>query len=160
MHRFIRQRAQIAAGISFLSWFALYLEVFRWRHVTPSRLASVVWPPAGIADRPGWFVRTVVVVSAVAPLACMVFAAAGWKHRARSPRDGRDSVEPKFRVDVALAIFGGALSVLGMTDQAVRRPPLVVDLTLQRGNGGFVVLGLTLMAAGFFMHNLRRGAAK
>lgn len=44
-------------------------------------------------------------------------------------------------------MFGGGLSVLGAINQAVRHPPLVVDLTLRIGNGGFVVLGMALVGA-------------
>lgn len=35
-----------------------------------------------------------------------------------------------------------------LLNQLIRRPPLTVDLTLRTGNGGFVVLGAALAAAG------------
>lgn len=157
MHRLVRQGAQVAAGACFLSWFALYLEIFRWHHVLPSRLASVVWPTAGI-NQPGWFVRTIVACSALAPLVSLTFAAARWKYRARSRRDTSASVESRFGAPEAVAVFGGALSVLGAINQAVRHPPLVVDLTLQHGNVGFVALGVTLLAGAFLMQHRKRRA--
>ena len=48
----------------------------------------------------------------------------------------------------ALAAFGIVLGVLGGINQAVRHSPFVVDLTLQRGNGGFIVLGVMLAVTG------------
>jgi len=51
-----------------------------------------------------------------------------------------------------------ALSVLGAINQAIRQPPLVVDLTLQCGNGGFVVLGVLLASAGALFHRPCRSA--
>jgi len=156
MHQFIRRGAQVAAGAWFLSWFALYFEIVRWHHVVSSRLVSVVWPTAGTADQPGAFVKTVVICSAVAPFVCLTFAAAQWKHRLPSERGALGSTEPKFVGAEGLAVFGTALSVLGAINQAVRHPPLVVDLTLQRGNGGFIVLGMALVAGGFLLQRRKR----
>jgi hypothetical protein len=158
-HTLVRRGAQVVAGAWFLSWFALYLEIFRWRHVVPSRLASVVWPTVGSADQPGGFVRTIVVCSAVVPFVFLTLAVAQRNHRTPSGRGALGSRGAKFLGPEALAVFGGALSVLGVINQSVRHQPFVVDLTLRRGNGGFVVVGVTLAAAGVLMHRQKQREA-
>jgi hypothetical protein len=63
-------------------------------------------------------------------------AAAQWPRQQRAgPARGSS------RGAEASVIFGAMLTVLGALNQVARHPPLVVDLTLQRGNGGFVVPG-------------------
>jgi hypothetical protein len=152
----VRRGAQVAAGAWFLSWFALYLEIFRWRHVVPSHLANVVWPTAGSANQPGGFVRTVVVCSAVAPVVFLTLAGAQRRNRSRAGQGTPASTGARLAGAEALAVFGGVLGALGAINQAARHPPLVVDLTLRRGNGGFVLLGVTLWAVGVLMHRRRR----
>lgn len=159
MHRLVERGAQVAGGAWFLSWFALYLEIFRWRHVTPAGMARVVWPAAAAADQPGGFVRVVVVCSAVAPLVFLTLVAAQRLRRIRPGRGARGAREATFVSSGAVAVFGGALTALGAINQMVRRPPLVVDFTLQRGNGGFMVLGAALTAAGVLAHPRKRREA-
>jgi hypothetical protein len=55
--------------------------------------------------------------------------------------------------------FGLVLCAAGAINQAIRRPPIVVDLTLRTGNGGFVVLGVVLTAVGLMLW-LRPSAAR
>jgi hypothetical protein len=43
-------------------------------------------------------------------------------------------------------VVGLGLCVVSALNQALRRPPLTVDLTLRTGNGGFIVLGAVLGA--------------
>ena len=50
----------------------------------------------------------------------------------------------------ALAILGLIMVVVGSLNQIIRQPPIVVDLTMREGNGGFVVLGTALFAVGVF----------
>jgi len=57
-----------------LSWFALYLEIYRWHHVTPSLHLSPPAPPPGtdIQARPGEFLIAVLGSSALAPAVFVV----------------------------------------------------------------------------------------
>lgn len=148
--------ARVARGVWFLSWFSLYLEIFRWRHVVPSRIATVVWPDVSSVSQPGAFVRTVVVLSVVAPVVFFALAAAERTQRNRTVGVPTPLMRSTVRGAEALAVFGIVLGSLGAINQLVRQPPLVVDLTLQRGNGGFVVVGLALAAAGALMGLWRR----
>ena len=50
----------------------------------------------------------------------------------------------------ALAMLGLSMVVLGMLNQILQQPPIIVDLTMREGNGGFVVLGTVLLAVGVF----------
>jgi hypothetical protein len=56
---------------------------------------------------------------------------------------------------VAATLFGVMLFVLGTVNQLIRRPPIVVDLTLQTGNGGFIVLGAVLAFVGVTLRRLK-----
>src|SRR5689334_23183985 len=68
MRKVVRPLADVASGTWFLSWFAPYLEIYRYHHVVLSRIGDVLCPPANAAARPGGFLRTVVVCSVAAPL--------------------------------------------------------------------------------------------
>src|SRR5215467_1933107 len=66
-------RVIASTGLLWLvSWFGLYLEVFRYHHVRLSYLGNVMWPAASEGARPGAFVRSVVVCSILAPVAFLV----------------------------------------------------------------------------------------
>jgi hypothetical protein len=65
------RKALWASGILWLlSWFALYLEIYRWHHVTPSLHLSPPPPPPGtdIQALPGEFLIAVLGSSALAPV--------------------------------------------------------------------------------------------
>jgi hypothetical protein len=136
----------------FLGWFELYLEIFRYHHVTP---ATLVHPASWLSDggrgsRPGSWLELVLLCSSLAPPLFAVL-------RIASPRPP-SRLEPRFPFAVAVAIFGALLCVLGTLNQVIRQPPLEIDLTLRAGNGGFVALGLLLLAATFLRACLRRRA--
>ena len=44
--------------------------------------------------------------------------------------------------------------VLGVLNQIIRQPLIVVDLTMREGNGGFVVLGTALFSVGVSLRYL------
>jgi len=144
----LQQLYDLAICTWLLSWFALYLEMFRYRHVVASRMISVLWPVANAAAKPGGFVRTVVACSALAPLAFVALSvrvrSGKWPATVRAAQNVAGSLAR------ALAILGLIMVVLGSLNQIIRQPPIVVDLTMREGNGGFVVLGTALLAVGVF----------
>lgn len=141
-----------------LSWFALYLEIFRYRHVIPSRIFSVLWPAADAAAKPGGFVRTVVACSALAPLVFLllwIFVLSG-----KRSANARAALSTASSLAGALAMLGLTMVVFGAANQIIRKPPIALDLTMREGNGGFVVLGTALFAIGaFWRYRNRRGRA-
>jgi hypothetical protein len=111
-------------------------------------MMSVLWPFANAAARPGGFVRTVVACSVLAPLALVALSL-----RARSgkwPATVCAAPNAASSLAGALAILGLTMVVLGVLNQSIRQPPIVVDLTMREGNGGFVVLGAALLGVGVF----------
>ena len=136
-----------------LSWFALYLEIFRYRHVVPSRIVSVLWPVANdAAARPGGFVRTVMGCSALPPLVFLTLSV--WVRFSKRSVNTLAALAAASSLAAALAMLGLTMVVLGVLNQIIRKPPIVVDLTMREGNGGFVVLGAGLLAAGMFFRSL------
>lgn len=153
------QRVQWAVGVVwFLSWFELYLEFYRYRHVAPPRMLGLPAPAlaVGAGARPGGFLRTVLACSALAPV---VFVALWLVRRARQAPAGvvRLGAEPAFPMAWVVGLFGLGLCVAGTINQLVRRPPITVDLTLRTGNGGFMVVGAALVLAGWVLRLARGG---
>jgi hypothetical protein len=118
----------------------LHVEIFRWRHVTPTRIGSAAWSTVSAASQPGAFVRTVVVCSAVAPLVFLTLAAAQSLQRSGPGSSAPDLRGGSSRGAEASVIFGAMLTVLGALNQVARHPRSSWT-SLQRGNGGFVVPG-------------------
>jgi hypothetical protein len=131
-----RSIATLVFGLWVLAWFALYLEIVRYHHVALTRLDDILWPAAGGAQ-PGAFVRAVVVSSVFAP----VCAALLWIRTALSHGHLQIALIP------LLLGVGAPMVLLGAVNQLVRRPPWAFDPTLRTGNGGFIVIGLALVAA-------------
>lgn len=134
-----------------LSWFALYLEIFRWHHVGASLGLNVPLPttPEGMWPRPGGFVLTVLWSSAAAPVVYGLFVA--WSRRTiqrPDPRQG-ESISGLVPIGLVWLTVGLAISFLGAINHLLTDPgrSIIWDLTMTRGDGGFVVDGLFL--AGF-----------
>ncbi len=142
----------------FLSWFELYLEVFRHHHVTAALLFHpTTWIfPAAVGARPGDWLRAVLACSTLAPIAYATAVVRGRSQRSQVPgADGR-SKSQLFPVASAVTVFGSMLVVLALINQLIRRDPLTIDLTLRQGNGGFIILGASLAALGVVLRRERR----
>jgi hypothetical protein len=120
-----------------LSWFALYLEICRYHHVTFGMLLDPgSWfPRAGQRLQPGTFLTSVLVCSAVVPVLYGLLRLIGDRSR-------------QLRFAFIAIPFGSLVAVIGGINQVIRPSPLTVDLTLREGNGGFVVLGVALAVIG------------
>src|SRR5262249_27232879 len=100
----------------------------------------------GIAGHAGGWLRTVLASAALAPAAFVALNL--WRRTRRTPLGDVDSSPPNLPFAWVVAAFGVVLCAAGAINQAIRRPPIVVDLTLRTGNGGFVVLGVVLTGVG------------
>ena len=83
------RKAIWASGILWvLSWSALYLEIYRWHHVTPSLHLSPPAPPPGtdIQARPGEFLIAVLGSSALAPAVFVVLLVWSLRSLIRPPK--------------------------------------------------------------------------
>jgi hypothetical protein len=127
--------ATTALVLWFLSWLALYLEMFRWRHVVLGHLVDVVWPDPFAGDTPGGFVRSVVVSSAVVPPIALALLIANGRTWTRALAN-------------ATVVSGSTLALLGAANQFAHPQALILDPTLQQGNGGIVLLGALLIGIG------------
>ena len=146
----MRRLPVLAAAMWSLSWFALYLEIYRFHHVVVRHLGSVLWPAVSGGMRPGGFVRTVVASSVVAPLLTAVLVTL-------RRRDGlAEQTNGSLPSEWLLLTCGAMLAIMGLANQLIRRPPWVVDLTLRTGNGGFVVLGILLASISAWTQYHRR----
>jgi len=144
----LQQLYDVAICTWVLSWFALYLEIFRYHHVVPVRMVSVLRPVANAGAKPGGFVRTVVACSALAPLVFLTLSV--WVRSSNRSAYIRAALMAAVSLAGALAMLGLSMVVLGMLNQILQQPPIIVDLTMREGNGGFVVLGTVLLAVGVF----------
>jgi hypothetical protein len=124
---------RVAALFWLLSWFELYLEIFRFHHVRVPGGTVLMGPPVG--SHPGGWLQADLASSIAAPL---LFLALSILLSRIAPRPVRRS--DGFPA-LALIAFGLTLFVLGTINQLLRKPPLDVDLALRHGNGGFLVLG-------------------
>jgi Zn-dependent protease len=152
MDRTILAVRRFAGVLWFLSWFELYLEVFRFRHVRlPGEMPATV-PPTG--SHPGGWIQADIISSVVAPLlflAMSLFAA----RRASSAVASRRP----FPFALTTIAFGLALCVFGTINQLIWSPPLSVDLSLRQGNAGFIVLGAASACVGGALLWWRRHSA-
>ena len=65
----MRVTTRIFAGLWLLSWFIIYLEIFRWHHMTPSlHLNPPLVPPGFPPPRPGYFLLGSIGMSIAAPI--------------------------------------------------------------------------------------------
>ncbi len=122
-------------------------------------MGSVLWPDANVAAKPGGFVRTVVACSVMAPLVSLTVSL--WMRlRMRSANVGAALIAARSLAG-ALATLGATMAISGALNQIVRQPPLMMDLTMRAGNGGFVALEILLLAIGlsFRYHAMKEHAA-
>jgi hypothetical protein len=145
---------QLLGIIWLLSWLGLYLEIFRYHHVVLSRMMDVLLPPRRPGPGPGGFVTSVVLWSLLAPPIFSALWILSWTRRKTALAS--DPIPRPVLTAFVLIGLGLSIGVLGIVNQLVRKPPLLVDLTLQTGNGGFVVVGLALAIAGFAVRRRSR----
>ncbi len=156
--RDVMRRAQWLAGVVWvLSWFELYLEIYRHHHLTPSFHFNPPLSSSGssVQARPGDWLLAVLSCSALAP---PLFALSLiWRRlqRGRSSGLAPARIDARFPMARVAMTSGIMLSVLGTVNQLIRRPPIQVDLTLRTGNGGFIVLGAALAMAGLMFGHHR-----
>lgn len=68
----LRLATQIVGALWLLSWFVIFLEVFRWHHMTTSlRLNPPPQLPGYPPPRPGGFLRSAIALSISSPLVCL-----------------------------------------------------------------------------------------
>ncbi len=151
MTKRLQQLFDVTMCSGLLSWFALYLEIFRYHHVIPSRLFSVLWPTADEAAKPGGFVRTLVAGSVLVPLVLLMLAIL--LRSSKRPADPYSTMTAFNSLAAGLAMLGLTMAAFGALNQTIRNPPIAFDLTMRQGNGGSVVLGTALFAAGIFFRH-------
>ena len=145
-------RIRWLAGVVWAStWFELYLEIFRFRHVAiPTFLGGDSTPLAiGPHAHAGWWLRTDLWCAVVAPVVFATVALVLRRHRLRSDYSALHSGAAGFPA-LTIAVMGALVMVLGLLNQIVRHQPLALDLSLRHGNGGFVALGGLCSLIGFF----------
>jgi hypothetical protein len=138
----------------FVSWFMLYLETVRYHHVVLARLGDVLIPSASAAARPGVFVRLDILCALLTPLVCTGLWLSN-QTRGKSS-DDQDAAGSAWSLAALIALFGLSLVALGLTNQLLRPQPIVVDMMLRTGNGGFLVLGLACLVSGILIHRSKR----
>jgi LPXTG-motif cell wall-anchored protein len=141
MDRTILAVRRFAGILWFLSWFELYLEVFRFRHLRLPGETLATIPPIG--SHPGAWLQTDIASSIVAPLLFLVMSFLAARRAGSSIVSRRP-----FPFALAAIAFGLSLGVFGTINQLIWRPPLSIDLTLRQGNTGFIVLGAAIACAG------------
>jgi hypothetical protein len=152
MRHVIRNARWLVAVVWILSWFELYLEIYRYHHVAPSLLLKPAsWYTGSMHSRPGGWLRAVLTCSALAP-PLYVFLLLGGRFQRRYGNDSRRArPDMPFPVARAAMAFGFMLCALGTINQLVRNPPMDVDLTMRKGNGGFIVIGLAVASVGAWL---------
>jgi hypothetical protein len=76
----VRRLKWVSGVIWIWSWFTLYLEIFRWHHMTKSLHFNPPPPPPGtdIKPQPGLPVIAVLVASAAAPTVFIATVIIDW----------------------------------------------------------------------------------
>jgi hypothetical protein len=158
----IRKLQWIAGVIWALSWFELYLEIYRHHHVT----ATLLLDPAswfggtGSQARPGGWLQTVLVCSSLAPPLFLALLSWNRAHHTGAGDLTDGARNAPFPLGLAAMAFGVMLCALATINQLIWRPPLDVDLTLRKGNGGFIVLGAVVALLGVMLARSKRGATR
>jgi hypothetical protein len=155
----ILRSAEWMVGILWgLSWFEMYLEVFRYHHVALPWWLGLGPPSLAFgagAQRGGWL-RAVLFCSAVCPCVFVMLAVC---RRAFRGMAHPAPPEPAFPLGWVAVSVGCGLCIVGLLNQLVRRSAIVVDVTMRTGNGGFVAVGALLAAVGFSVMLARRRGA-
>lgn len=158
MHDRLRKARWLVGVAWVMSWFELYLEIYRHHHVTRSLLLhpGSWWEAGQIGQpRPGGWLLTVLVSSALLPLLFLVLLASQFVWRRRATHVASTD-HAAFPFAVVSAVIGVALGGLATVNQLIRHPPIEVDLTLRAGNGGFIVLGAVLFISGTMLARRER----
>ena len=153
MAHIVRRAKRLAAVVWFLSWFELYLEIYRHHHVSSSFLLTGRLSPSGMpanAHAGGWL-RSVLIASAITPLIALILLVWERLRRSREPNAAPETSQEPFPLAVAAIAFGLFLSASGTLNQVIRHPAMDVDLTLRTGNSGFIVLGAALALTGWLI---------
>lgn len=150
----ILERVRWFAGVLWtLSWFELYLEIFRFRHVAlPSSVGlTIAAPVMGPDGHAGWWLRADLACAVIAPVIFIASTMLGRQAR----RTGTTKLGASVSLPtVTLAGIGALVATLGLINQLIWRPAFVIDLTLRQGNGGFVAIGLAcILVAGALAHH-------
>ncbi len=154
---------RLLAYLWFLSWFELYLEIFRHHHVTATLLADpaswFVWSTGDA--HPGDWLRAVLAAATLAPIVYVIVAVSQRSRRADATHMPVRTVSEPFALASAVTWYGCLLVVLASINQFIRHEPLAVDLTLRHGNTGFILVGASLAIAGLILrrdrHRFRLG---
>jgi hypothetical protein len=142
-----------------LGWFGLYLEIYRYHHVTPSLSLN---PPASVPGtsihaHPGGFLITVLVTSALAPPAFAAFCLLN--HLLAGRTAGPPSTRSQSTSPLALVVtaIGATVCLSGTINHFLHewRERIDFDLTMRHGDGGFMVNGAALAALGLTLSRHR-----
>jgi hypothetical protein len=160
--RFSGRFRWIVGAIWILSWFELYLEIFRFRHVAlPAFLGTLAARQHFGSDaHAGGWLRTDLACAALSPLVFLALRFAPLGRSDASHGRAQSRSEPLLSGATAAVLFGLLVAALGSVNQLIWRPAFVVDLTLRRGNGGFMVLGLVCAGGGVSYLLLRHAGPK
>jgi hypothetical protein len=150
VHLVLRRLRWLAGIVWVLSWLELYLEVFRFGHVRPPAFLSRFAPLQQFrpnAHAGGWL-RADLAFAAIAPVAFLVLVAATSLQTSASPVAVPAPAGSRRSIAAGLLSVGALVVVLGTINQFIGRAPFTTDLTLRRGNGGFVVIGFGCLIGG------------
>ena len=153
---------RLLGSLWFLSWFELYLEIFRHHHVSTALVlhpASWIFPPAGGAH-PGEWPRAVLACSTLAPIAYCIAASSHRLGQRLTPIADRAVHDHTFPFAPAAIAFGSGLIVVAVINQVLRHDPFTIDLTLREGNGGFILLGAMVAVLGAILPHRRQSYAR
>ena len=159
MQKPLRKAIWAGSLLWILSWFALYLEVYRWHHVAPSPHLNGSPPPPGtdIQSRPGGFLIAVLASSALAPpvFVALLIWTRPWGPNTVAPQRNKRGICS--HAALPLVAFGIALSVLGLINHLIHEPLAAIDfdITMRHGDGGFIVNGTVLAVLGFILRRSR-----
>ena len=158
MKHLTRTAVCVSGSLWVLGWFALYLEIYRWGHVTPSlHLNGWAAPPGEVVrSRPGGFLIAVLMTSVLAP---PFFAALVAWNGMRSPKVNsslRKGMRVPSQVALPMMLSGIAVCVLGAINHFIHAPrgPIDFDMTMRHGDGGFMVDGIALAALGLLLRRI------
>lgn len=79
--RTLRRLKWVSGVVWIWSWYTMYLEIFRWKHVTPTLRFNPGPPLQGMRPRPGLPLIGVYLASALAPLTFLTTVIMDRAHR-------------------------------------------------------------------------------